>query len=208
MARLAVLIAHKHQAANDAALAVALDCLVRHTRTDYELLVDSTTPACPYRVLNTLVRQTAAEWIVFSNSDVFMAPGWDEPLLEQAAPQRIVTGVIVEPGAIGVNILNHQHNFGMTPERFDRAAFERWVAETPETPAGAGWYFPSLHHRETFLDFGAFDTTLGHFPAPLDAIYWDRWLAAGREVVRAQSYSYHLQQYSSEAEQEKAVRHA
>lgn len=206
---LSVLIPHLREPENDRALAVCLETLVDNTGVDYELIIEAVaTRRDIYAVCNSMAARANADWIVFHNSDVFMAPGWAEPMLEAAAPERIVAGVIVECGAIGVNVLNHHRDFGMTPEAFRREAFETWVREAPEVPAGDGWYFPSLHHRETFLAFGGFDTTCGVFPAPLDAMYWDRWRAAGREVRRVESFCYHLQQYSFKEEQEKAIRHA
>ncbi len=208
MTSIAILIAHKHDPENDKALAIALDCIVRNTRNDYELLVDTDTPGCPYRLLNRMVDQTSAEYVVFSNSDIFFAPGWDVPMINAAAPDVIITGVVVEPGAIGVNVLNHEHNFGMTPDTFDRATFEQWVVDGSEIPDGDGWYFPSLHNRQEFLALGGFDLSRGTFPEPLDTYYWQRWREGGRRVQRVKSFSYHLQQYSFKEEQDKAVRHA
>ncbi len=208
MTSMAILIAHKHDPENDKALAIALDCIVRNTRNDYELLVDTDTPSCPYRLLNRMVHQTSAEYVVFSNSDIFFPPGWDVPMMNAAAPDVIITGVVVEPGAIGVNVLNHEHNFGMTPDTFDRAAFEQWVVDGSEIPDGDGWYFPSLHNRQEFLALGGFDLSRGAFPEPLDTYYWQRWREGGRRVQRVKSFSYHLQQYSFKEEQDKAVRHA
>jgi len=207
MSRIAILIPHKHTYANDRALSVALDCIIANTGVDYEILIDSETPACPYQVINRMARQTQVEYLVFSNSDIFFAPGWAEPMLAMAQPNRIVTGVTVECGAIGVNILNHHHNFGMTPDRFDRAAFERWVIEAPEVPQGNGWYFPSMHNRQAFLDAGGFDTSKGAFPDPLDADYWDRWEKSGQHIHRVLSFCYHLQAFSFADENQKSVRY-
>lgn len=206
---LSVLIPHLREPENDRALRVCLDCLSSNTSVDYELIIEAVAARRDiYEVCNRMAAKAAADWIVFSNSDVFMAPGWAEPMLEAARSEFIVTGVIVECGAIGVNILNHHRNFGMRPETFDRAAFERWVVEAPEIPAGDGWYFPSLHHRETFLSMGGFDISKGSFPDPLDEDYWNRWRASGRHVHRVTSFCYHLQNYTGPGEYEKAVRHA
>lgn len=204
---LAILIAHKHDPANDGALAVALDCIVCNTRSDYQLLVDTTTPDCPYRVWNRLAQAAQADWLLFTNSDVFLAPGWDIPMLGAAKPDVIVVGVVVEPGAIGVNERNLEKNFGMTPQAFDRTAFEQWITETPGgQPGGHGWFMPSLHYRNSFLAMGGFNTTLGAFPDPLDEEYWHRWKAAGLGVHRVPSFSYHLQNWSNPVEQAKEVR--
>lgn len=207
MPEIAILIPHKHTPENDKALAIALDCIVRNTGVDYELLIDATTPACPYEVVNRMALSTRAEYIVPTNSDIFFAPGWVEPLLAAASPRKIVTGVLVESGAIGVNERNEHRDFGMTPERFDREAFEEWVAEQSGTPTGIGWFFPSLHHRATFNARGGFDLSRGRFPEPLDKHYWQQWRESGGAVERVASYAYHLQNYSNEAEQVKAVRH-
>jgi hypothetical protein len=207
MADIAILLPHKHTPENDKALAIAIDCIVRNTELDYELLIDTTTPACPYEVINRLAQRTTADYIVPTNSDVFFAPGWVRPMLAAAAPHMIIAGVLVEPGAIPVSDQNHTANFGMTPDTFERDAFERWVAESPVVPRGKGWYFPSMHHRLSFLDRGGFNIQRGNFPEPLDKYYWEEWKASGNYVERAWSFAYHLQNYSNEAEQEKAVRH-
>lgn len=204
---IAILIAHKHETANDKALDIALSCVVRNTRNDYQLLVDTKTPDCPYRVWNRLAAATSAEWVLFTNSDVFLAPGWDTPMLEVAQPDIIVTGVVVEPGAIGVNDRNVLQNFGMAPDSFNRQAFEEWASTIPGgIPGGIGWFMPSLHHRETFLKVGGFDISRGIFPDPLDEDYWNKWKAAGRRIHRVASYSYHLQNWSNPSEQTKEVR--
>lgn len=206
--QLSILIPHLRDLENDKALRVCLDCIAANTDVDYELVIEAVAQRRDiYQVCNRMVYKAAAQWVVFGNSDVFMAPGWAQPMLDAARPNRIVTGVIVEPGAIGVNVLNHHRNFGMRPDSFDRAAFERWCIEAPEVPQGRGWYFPSLHNREAFLEFGGFDTSKGAFPDPLDEEYWKRWLDSGRQVHRVVSFCYHLQQFSFKEEQQKAVRH-
>jgi len=208
MADISILIAHKHEKANDQAFVVALKTIVENTVSDYELLVDTTTPANVYAIYNRLAAVATAEYIVFSNSDVFLAPGWDAPMLEAAAPDTIVTGVIVECGAIGVAIDNVHRNFGMRPDTFRRAEFEAWVQAGVHIPPTDGWYFPSLHPRQAFLDRGGFDLTKGVFPVdPLDIIYWDTWRKSGRKVRRVPSFCYHLQFYSNKAEQKKGIRY-
>lgn len=206
---LSILLPHLRTPANDAALNVALDCIVANTGVDYELIIQADAERSDvYTICNDMAARAAAEWIVFSNSDVFFAPGWAPPLLALAATNTIVAGTLVECGAIGVNERNIHKDFGMRPETFQRAAFEDYVSEKPTPPDGFGWFFPSLHHRNTFLSYGGFDTLRGGFPTPLDSLYWDRWLAMGHKVVRAPgSYAYHLQNWSNAEEQTKAVRH-
>lgn len=198
MPNVAILIPHKRNRANDRALTIALACLVANTDVDYEILIDSETPACPYAVINRLAWKTTADWLVFSNSDVFFAPGWVEAMLTEAKPDTIATGVLVECGAISVADENVDRNFGRTPDAFNREEFEQWAADQTEIPRGEGWYFPSMHHRETFLARGGFDIHLGAFPQPLDIWYWNKWKADGLRVRRTASYAYHLQNFSSD----------
>lgn len=200
MTKLAILIPHKRAPANDRALSVALDCIIANTGVDYEVLIDSETPACPYQVIHQLAEQTQAEYLVFSNSDIFFAPGWAEPMLAMAQPDRIVTGVLVEPGVIPVSSQNVQRDHGILPHTFRRTEFEYWVTHSPTYPLGDGWYFPAMHHRETFLTTGGFDTSRGVFPEPLDKYYWEAWRASGREIRRVPSYAYHLQAFAERSE--------
>lgn len=210
MPSLTVCIPHKHTRHNDAALLVALSCIVDNTRCDYELLIDTTTPTGVYGVYNRMARQAASEWVVFTNSDVFFAPGWDTPMLEAAGKYKIITGVLVECGAIGVSDRNIMANFGRTPQTFERSAFEEMAAGIifdKRTPPGEGWFMPCLMHRDTFLAMGAFDTRQGDFPTPLDGLFWEKWKASGLTVQRVRSYAYHLQNFSDEERTKEARIH-
>lgn len=206
MAEISILIPHKHEPENDKALKIAVECLIDNTDHDYEILIDSTTPGDPYTVINQMAARAAGPWLVFMNSDVFMGPHWDTPMLAAAANDTIVTGVLVESGAIGVAQQNIRANFGMTPDFFHRQAFEQFCLQANYPLDGEGWYFPCLINRGRFIQMGMFDTSEGGFPLPLDIRFWEKWKAAGNRVQRVASYSYHLQNYSNPAEQAKAVR--
>lgn len=207
MPKLSVLIPHKHEPENDKALAIALSCLAANTVNDFELLVDTTTPADPYVVLNDMARRAVGDYLFFSNSDIFVSPGWDFDLLAKAQPSVMVTATLVEPGAIGVFTGNMQRNFGMTADTFRRAEFEAWAAAPDGAlPDGAGFYYYALIHRKTFLDRGAFDLSRGTFPEPLDIYFWNNWLEDRLRIERSSALVYHLQNYSNPEEQAKAVR--
>jgi len=206
---LSILLPHLRQRENDKALKVCLDTIIDNTGVNYEIIVESVAERRDiYPVCNSMAERARAEYIVFHNSDVFFAPGWAEAFLEAAAHDTIVAGVIVECGAIGVASANIKRNFGMTPESYQRAAFERWVISEGFMPPGEGWYFPSLHPRDEFVELGGFDSSRGGFMVqPSDIDYWNQWRAMGRKVVRVPSFCYHLQNFSTESEQTKAVRH-
>lgn len=206
MSQISILLPHKHDPENDKALMIAIASIIANTRCDYELLVDTTTPADPYDVVNALAMSAQSEYLFFTNSDIFVAPNWDTVLLNHAAPDVMVKPCLIEPGAIGVHHANIMANFGMTPESFRQDEFEAFCATNPSVPDTEGFYYYALMHRETFLRRGQFDRTQGAFPTPLDIIFERDWRASGRQVLHVQSYMYHLQNYSNPAEQEKAVR--
>lgn len=205
--QLSILIPHLRNYVNNGALEIALNCLVENTDLDYELIVEAVEqPRDIYPVVNAMVARAMGEWIVFSNSDVFFAPGWLPPMWEARSPNVIVSGVLVEPGAIGVSHLNVQKDFGMRPATFRRLEFEAWVMAGGEWRDGRGWIWPSLHHKPTFQSMGGYDSSHIQWPEPVDLDYWERWEASGKTFQRVRSFAYHLQNWSNENEQRKPVR--
>lgn len=208
-----ILLPHLREPENNQALKIALDCIVSHTSMDYELVMEAVeTRRDIYTVINRMAARAHGEWIVPHNSDVFVGPGWLEPMYALRDANAIVSPVMVECGAIGVAPVNLPKDFGKSPQSFRRDAFEDWVRAGGEMPGIPGdvrrWYFPSLLSRQAFLDMGGFDTTRGQFPYdPLDIWFWDQWEASGKTFRAAQSWVYHLQGYSNEGESGKAVRH-
>src|SRR5678815_3577212 len=157
--QISILIPHLREPQNDKALRIALDCILDNTDIDYELMVEAVaTRRDIYPVLNSMAHRARAEYIVFSNSDVFLAPGWASAFYDARDENAIVTGVIVECGVIGVSHLNHHKNFGVMPEQFNRAGFEAWIAtdEARELYQGQaehyprGWYFPCIINKRAF----------------------------------------------------------
>ena len=208
MSEISIIIPHRHTPPNDKALYIAVASIIANTKCDYELLIDTTTPGDPYEVCNALATGARSEWLFFSNSDVFVAPHWDEVLLRHRSPDVMVKPTVIEPGAIGVHHENIHANFGMTPETFRQKDFEAFCATNPAVPGPDGFYFYGLLHRETFIRRGMFDTARGKFPTPLDIFFDDDWKASGRNILHVQSYVYHLQNWSNPVEQDKAVRYA
>ena len=75
--QISIIIPHLREPQNDKALQIALACILDNTDLDYELMVEAVaTRRDIYPVLNNMAQRARADWIVFSNSDVFFAPGW------------------------------------------------------------------------------------------------------------------------------------
>lgn len=198
-----VILPHRRNPGNDAALAVCMDCLLANTFNDFHLLMDAAVDEPLYPRVNRMMAQAQTEACVYWSSDMFAAPGWDAPMMDLFAADTFVTCVLVEPGAIGVYPENFKRDFGRKPSTFDRQAFENY-AETAEVPDGEGWYAPVVYPRAGYLQMGGLrenaDTDHHGFSSG-DVELFDKWKAAGNRIVRARSYVYHLQRYSQEDEQ-------
>lgn len=203
---ISIIIPHLREPQNDKALKIALDCILDNTDLDYELIVEAVaTRRDIYPVLNNMAHRARAEWIVFSNSDVFLAPGWASAMYEARDESAIVTGIIAECGAISVAADNYELHYGVTPETYNRAGFEAWVAENGATIYShkahqhRGWYFPCLLNKRVFNHSGGFDSSIGSFPqAACDMAYWDKWAASGKQFRRVNSWCFHLQNFTSD----------
>lgn len=205
-----VILPHKKNKGNDKALKVCLSCLFDNTVNDFKLIIDAAEDQPLYPRINALFEQATTDCCVYMASDVFQSKGWDVPMLEMWDKDTIVNGVVVEPGVIGVHHWNLHKDFGRTPDQFDRPAFEAWVTDA-HFPAGEGWYCPYMLSRSAFLDMGSFATheeTDHHGFSGADELFFEQWKQAGKKVVRARSYCYHIQRYSEISEQEADKRKA
>ena len=201
-----VILPHRRNPGNNLALQVALDCLQDNTTHDFKLLMDAAVDEPLYPRVNAMMYQANTECCVYWASDTFAAPGWDTAMLSRWTPDTIVTGVVCEPGVIGIHHENVGIDFGRTPEQFRRQDFEAWVANDPPLPSGTGFPAPYMIGRTAFFELGGLDDNglnPDHhgFTAADDALF-DRWRASGRPVVRAPAYVYHLQRWSQVDEQE------
>lgn len=196
-----VILPHKRNPGNDAALRICIDMLMENTASDFILSMDAATDAPLYPRINRMVEEARTQYCVITSSDIFMAPDWDIPMMAAVNYETFVTNVVVEPGAIGVHAQNMLGNFGMTPMTFRRADFETWARSAPMI-GGDGWVVPLLFPRAAWLSMGGLDLTMREFPysAP-DQELLDQWKAQGGAIKRVRSYAYHLQRWSDESEQ-------
>ena len=213
MSAFTVLIPHKRNPGNDAALRVCLDCLFANTVHDFHLLIDAATDAPLYARMNTLVERAPTDICIMLSSDVFVAPRWDVPLMEARIAGVWVNGVVVEPGMIGVHSANVECDFGRTPDSYRRAEFEAWAASA-SVPQGDGWVVPLLFSQfEWLYEDGGLKTSMDDltdadgFPyLPADEDLIQRFRTKGGILRRVASFAYHLQRFSSTFEQHKGER--
>lgn len=205
-----VVLPHRRNKGNDEALKLCLSCLFDNTRNDFKLIIDAATDQPLYPRINAMIEQATTDCVVYMASDVFQSKNWDVPMLEAWDKDTIVNGVVVEPGAIGLHHWNLHHDFGRTPEQFQRAKFEEWVSSA-HYPDGEGWFCPYAISRSSFLERGGFTTGYmvdGQGFSNADEKFFAEWKADGKRVIRTRSYAYHLQRWSDIDEQSHEKRHA
>lgn len=200
MPKLSIIIPHKRTPSNNMALFMNIETMVENTNNTFELLIDTEVPKDPYQIWNEMSQKARGDILIFTNSDVIMGPGWDEPFARHCQPNAIVTGYLVEPGNVGVASQNIHMNFGRTPGEFQISEFYQFVLNyinPNDVKEERGWYMPCAMNREWFLSTGGFDTTLG-FPNPNDIIFWERCIKDyGTKLLRVRSYAYHFQALST-----------
>lgn len=205
-----IILPHRRNPGNDAALKICLDCLMQNTRNDFILLMDAADNKPLYPRVNAMVRQATTECCVYTASDTFVAPGWDEPMLELWTSDVFVTSVLVEPGAIGVYEGNVTRDFGRKPDQFRRDDFEAWTTSSDAyVPSPEGWPCLYMFPRSGWIANGGLEENLagdwrGFTPA--DERLWARWKLGGKKILRARSFAYHLQSYSEPEEQQHGKR--
>lgn len=196
---LSIIIPHKITKLNNEAMALNVQMLNDNTSLPFELIVDTECPKDPYQIWNETARTARGDFLVFSNSDVLMAPGWDILMWKYCEVNSIVTGYLVEAGNIGVASVNIPKNFGRAPKSFDRFSFEEFAHNhrVPDVKEERGWYMPCCVRKDWFLSTGGFPTDLP-FPNPNDIIFWERCISElSTKLIRVNSFAYHFQNLSS-----------
>jgi len=152
-----------------------------------------------YGSVNCGVRQCQTDVAVVFTSDQVAAPEWDRLLISHLAPRRFVTGRLIESGANLIADGNIWKNFGMTPEEFDEAGFERFCAaykchKALDVPRH---YLPMAFHVEDFIAAGMFVAGKDSDAVSTyreDLYFFLRGVEKGYEMVEVQRpLTYHFQ---------------
>jgi hypothetical protein len=191
MPSVSVVLPHYNTPSATRALNVCLRTLAENTPMDYELILTAHKRR-EFFAYNSAAARAAGEWIVFSCTDMFFAPGWCDWLSGDLDPDTALLLSVVESGAqhpvAEQAIAGH---FGHTPETFDRSGFEAFAASTPLAKEVFGWGFPLAVNRQRFLDVGGFPLEHVHDNAA-DLEFMTYWMRAGLKQRRVPYYVYHL----------------
>jgi len=194
---ISLILPHKDCPENNAVLELKRRMLHDNTRCDYQLLYVSGTEAKDvYPTWNWLATVAKYDILLWDNSDILYAPGWDVAIRANIDRADWLGLRLIECGAIGVASSNIAADFGRTAASFDRDAFEAFCAHEanrhPEIETGFAWYSPSAFRRQWFIDMGMFPTEPA-FPNPNDSIFRERVEAKGCRFAVVNGYAYHLQ---------------
>jgi GT2 family glycosyltransferase len=129
------------------------------------------------RARNTGMRAAATELLIYTDDDVFVDPGWLEPMVRQLGemgPRGVVTGrVLATPDEVPG---------GFAPALVSSEATAEYVGRTAKDVLEAG---NMGVHRATMLELGGYDEELGPgtgYPAGEDNDMGYRLLAAGCRI--------------------------
>jgi hypothetical protein len=195
---ISIIFPHADNPENNACLALKRCMLEENTTCPYQLLYASGTDAKDvYPTWNYLASIARYPLILWDNSDLTYARGWNERVIAHQNDADWLCLRLVECGAIPVASTNIERDFGRTAATFDRAGFEAFAAEEakkhPSIEHGKfGWYSPSAFRKDWFLATGGFPTEKP-FPHDNDREFRERVTARGCRFAVVNSWAYHAQ---------------
>jgi len=203
---ISIILPHLHTSICDESLSLCKRAIASYTSAVYELIIDDTPNKCPYKKYNEGAKKAKYEILIFCNTDMIFAPGWDI-MVKFVEDNVIVMGYLVESGRVGVASQNIEKDFGKLPSIFRQQEFEKFCLEharknnIPEIKQEMGWYMPCAVNKKWFLNKGGFDTHKKVFPECLDVDYFEKCKKDSRfKLLRAKSYAYHFQALSNRSQ--------
>lgn len=196
---ISIIMPHAINDENDRVLSLNQKMAKENTRGPYEILYigNMRRPDLVYKGWNMLVGIAKYDLVLWSNTDLLLAPNWDVNIYQLTELYDWISLRVVECGAIPSAATMISKNFGWTAQGFDRDGFEKFVgediAQRPIHQPGWIWHCPSVLKRNKFLELGGFGET-PPFPYDQDNHFKVRAEAAGWKFgVSNHSYAYHLQ---------------
>ncbi len=196
---ISIVMPHAINDENDRVLLLNQKMAKENTRGPYEILYmgNMRRPDLVYKGWNMLINVARYDLVLWSNTDLLLAPNWDVNIRELTNLYDWISLRVVECGAIPSAQTMISKNFGWTAANFDRAGFENFVigdtANRPVHEPGWVWYCPSILKKDKFLAAGGFGEQ-PIFPFDQDSHFKAKVEKRGRKFgISNHSYAYHLQ---------------
>lgn len=195
---ISIVFPHAINSGNDRLLELKFDMLAENTTCEYEVLFlpNEKRPEVVYKFWDWGMRNAKYDLLLWDNSDIVYAPGWNELPIKYADKADWIGLELVECGQIGVHPNNIHKDFGITAETFRRKEFEDWVKEyskpRPEFRKGFCWYSPSVWKKSWYIARGGFNFNKP-FPYPNDAEFKEHCESVGSKFIVVNSFAYHFQ---------------
>ena len=113
-----------------------------------------------YRAWNKAVMAAPTQWVVLMNSDMYVSDWWLDELMacKRAHPMSLPTSLLVESGKLESAMPEWVHDFGRTPDAFDREGFLDFAAKGRQRALmePGRLFMPVLFDRQEFLDIGGY----------------------------------------------------
>ena len=195
---ISVIFPHALNPENDRVLELNLRMLKENTTCEYEVLylANMNRPDLVYEFWDWGIRHANYELILWHNTDIVMAPGWNESVIQCKDLADWIGIELVECGAIGVHPNNIHKDFGRMAETFSRRQFEQWAYDygqnRPTYRKGFTWYSPSVWKKSWYIEMGGFDY-LKSFPHPNDSEFREKVEKNGCQFITVNEFAYHFQ---------------
>ena len=194
---MSILIPHYNTPAGRRTAVVCVDRLLENTRSQHVDIVLHSARGDNFQIWNDLAQAARSDVLALWCFDQYPAPGWDIAALNAYSPTTLVTIPNCENGFSPSHEANAVASFGMSPEAFDRSAFDTWAMDATRNNVLC-WQFPWIINRDAFLDLGGFPKFEFRSQAweMTDKAFFDKWLDAGYVTERAYTWVYHLMRWA------------
>ncbi|MBN1270397.1 MAG: glycosyltransferase [Kiritimatiellae bacterium] len=151
-----------------------------------------------YGSTNEAARQCPTDIAIWFTSDQVASPGWDAELLKWLAPNRFVTGRVIDSGALLAADRTILKRFGSSPDTFKKKAYLRFCREwAPDCEIDLPrHYIPMAFYKEDFFRAGLFTEgkdTMSIRTVRSDFEFFMKCYDEGFELVEAQRcLTYHF----------------
>jgi ADP-heptose:LPS heptosyltransferase/GT2 family glycosyltransferase len=138
---------------------------------------------------NQAARLANREYLFLVNDDLVASPGWDTALMSMAAPDRVLSGVQVEPGWVPVAPCHIKRDFGQTFEEFREQEFLTYAGAENQQKQRAfepGVNYPFLVHRKLWEQLDGLDECFNPGPGSDPDLFY-RLALKGTDFLRVRS---------------------